>query len=387
MLQNLKKIFQINDIRLTSINTTIVEIVETYDLLDERLHLFIENICQMDDCTCTAYALFLLILCSFYNWNIKDFDYLYSSHIMFLLHGNDKNFDFLKKSKSELKYDALEFYSSSEMMKYIHNFTSCRTRIRPDFSIDTYFFEGESYAKEYYFYSQHPTRNEICTESKLRFEIQENEQYKVHLSLKEKDNTTRNYVGTAMINQKTKLVYIILHEYDENFKETIILSFEGKHYNNDMFYRHAFLLRHSPGTSVPIIEKVCISSYQIDRQIVKGLLNIQDVFYISIHGLNAFLTKYNDSEWMKYFKAETKVKEFLLLSSDEHISNQPLCLSLSKDSIFAIELPYIEDSYKKQLTQLFILYALKSFANYGSGIVTLEEYPKTKHFLEQLDSI
>lgn len=385
MMNNIKDVFHVSDSRLPEIVSSIRSLTESSNLWDERLPVFIQELCQEDDAECCCYALFLLILCAFYNWEMKDFDYLYSPYILIQIHNTDSRFDFLQKTKAELKQEAYDFYSSKEMLEYIGSRNVSRfpagTSSRPasgrpetvqTTESDTFFFEGASYAHEYCFYSYHPTHWEtICTKSRIRFEIQNNKSYTVHLQLDE-EGITRCCVGTAMQNPNTRLVYAILH--DRALKETMILSFDGQHFNKKMFYRPAFLLRHYPGAPIPMIEKACISLYPVHKDIVKGLLNMQDAFFVPTSRLKEFITTYKTQSWMNDFVSQAKIRNLLNSGTQpKDCGGRPDGLIITESFILGIELSCTSDKVQQTVYRLLMLQLLRDFSVYRSDTITLKE--------------
>ncbi|MGN0293797.1 MAG: hypothetical protein ACI4D3_07330 [Lachnospiraceae bacterium] len=383
MMANIKDVFHITDSRLPEMIISIRMLSETSNLWDERLPVFIQDLCQEGDTECTCYALFLLILCALYNWEVKNFDYLYSACVLMQIHNSERGFDFLQKSKTELKEEAYDFYSSREMLEYVHAHSSSRpvscSPEKTQTGLDTFFFEGNSYAYEYYFYAYHPTHWEtICSESKLRFEIQKNKSYTVHLQLNE-EGVIRHCVGTAMQNPNTQLVYVILHE--TTLKETLILSFGGQHFNKKMFYRPAFLLRHYPGSNIPLIEKACISLYPLHRQVVKGLLNMQDTFFVPAKQLKSFITNYESQPWMNDFVNQAKIRNFLNNSMQQKdCAGRPDGLMITESFILGIELSCTSDKVQQTLQKLLMLQLLKGFSVYRSNTISLKD-PDNLHIL------
>ncbi|MDY2629307.1 MAG: hypothetical protein SOW08_13525 [Lachnospiraceae bacterium] len=380
-LEQIQDTFQIQEYRLPEIVSSVQTLIAESDLWDERLHIFIDDLCRTGSINSMAYALFLLILCSLYNWDIRHFDYLYSSYIMMQIHSSEQNFYFLLKAKSVLKQEAYDFYSSKEMLQYIHDshFSQPLKRSQENREIDHCFFDGDSYLHEYYFYSYHPTHREIiCGESKLRFEMRERGKYEVHLTLSE-NGIIRECWGTAMQNPNTKLVYVILHEM--NKKETMILSFLGQHFNSRMFYRPAFLLRHFPGTFMPMIEKVCISLYPVEADVVKGLLNMQDTFFVSRSRLKDFIYTYRQEEWMTDFSELPKIRNFLSATcTPENAFGRPDGLFFTDQFILGIDLSHTFDREQEIIDRLLILQLLKSFSTNRIDTISLKE-PENMHML------
>lgn len=391
MMDNIKDVFHVTDSRLPEMISSIRMLSESSNLWDERLPVFIRDLCRKGDANCTCYSLLLLILCAVYNWDVKNFEYLYSACILIQIRDSEHGFDFLQKSKAELKQEAYDFYSSKEMLEYIHTHSNSRpvpvSSKKTQTDPDTFFFEGGSYAHEYYFYSYHPTHWEtICTRSRLRFEIQKNRSYTVHLQLSE-DGITRYCTGTAMQNRNTHLVYAILHE--TTLDETMILSFDGQHFNKNMFYRPAFLLRHYPGSHIPMIEKACISLYPIHEHLVKGLLNMQDTFFVPADRLRDFITAYENQPWMKDFVNQAKIRNFLNAGmKPEDCAGRPNGLLITEAFILGIELSCTSDKVQQTLQKLLMLQLLKGYSIYRSDTITLKE-PDNLHILirEQIEKL
>ncbi|MDD7390464.1 MAG: hypothetical protein PUG60_12605 [Lachnospiraceae bacterium] len=388
MLEHIKDVFHVSDSRLPEMISSLRILLEHSNLWDERLPVFIQELHREETVDCICYALFLLILCAFYNWDVKSFDYLYSPYILIRIQNsthddrenNNRGFDFLQKTKVELKQEMYDFYASKEMLEYVggrsgSSFSSLRSEAASATTPadpDCFFFEGSAYVHEYYFYAYHPTRWEtICTQSRLRFEIQHNKSYIIHLQLVE-GSVTRCCTGTAIQNKNTQLVYAILH--DTKLGETMILSFEGQHFNKDMYYRPAFLLRHYPGSHIPMIEKACISLYPVHDSVVRGLLNMQDTFFVPDNRLREFIRTYENQPWMKDFTSQSKIRDFLNSgTTQETLGQRPDGLLITESFILGIELSCTSDRLQQTIYKLLMLQLLKGFSIYRNDTVSLKE--------------
>ena len=175
-----------------------------------------------------------------------------------------------------------------------------------------------------------------------------------------------------MQNPNTRLVYAILH--DRALKETMILSFDGQHFNKKMFYRPAFLLRHYPGAPIPMIEKACISLYPVHKDIVKGLLNMQDAFFRPPSRLKEFITTYKTQSWMNDFVSQAKIRNLLNSGTQpKDCGGRPDGLIITESFILGIELSCTSDKVQQTVYRLLMLQLLRGFSVYRSDTITLKE--------------
>lgn len=193
------------------------------------------------------------------------------------------------------------------------------------------------YMHEYYCYTFRPTYGVLYQSCRLSMEKTGEDKSLAVLKISDeytrlgvKENFTNVFTGVPVLCKADGVVYIVFTS-DLGYMQ--LLCFDYARYRRaDMYFRMGLLVLVNPATKTPQVQKLIISSRELEPEelpYAEGLLRVSDDrIILTKEGMEEVFEEYSDSELMKQFRRDF-MPLFQLLSHPCYILNEKEILSYS----------------------------------------------------------